>query len=166
MNRVRAILPAVVSLVLIAPSHSVLADPVAVPTAADLAQTSQNLLDLTGQYVVQGQDADGPYSGVAWMRANQAGDKVEIHWSVDGGGTPGIEDYVGVGGLDSGGNLEVTYLGTTNYATGAQTFVFQPDGTLESTFDYTMPDGQPAIGKEILIPIGNLSLPTAAGTGS
>lgn len=162
MNKICAILPIMLGLVLAAPSsESALAEPVTspAPDSLNLAQATTNLSSLTGQYFVQGQDTEGAYTGVAWIQTNTAGDKVEVHWSIDRApNTPdGMEEYVGVGGLNAG-NLEVTYVGPTTYSSGTQTFTVTPNGTLQATFNYTAPDGQPATGTETLIPVSNISL--------
>lgn len=161
MNKICAILPIMLGLVLAVPSsESALAEPIPSPVpASNLAQATTSLSNLTGQYVVQGQDAEGSYTGVAWIQTNTAGDKVEVHWSIDRApNTPdGMEEYVGVGGLNAG-NLEVTYVGPTTYSSGTQTFTVTSNGTLQATFNYTAPDGQPATGSETLIPVSNISL--------
>jgi hypothetical protein len=162
MNKVWAILPTVISLILVVPnSKPALAEPITspVPASLNLAQATTSLSRLTGQYLVQGQDENGAFAGVAWIQANSAGDKIEVHWSVDSPSIPGIEDYLGIGGLNSAGKLEVTYVGTTDYTKGIETFAIAPDGTLKATFNYTTPGGKPATGSETFIPMRKVRMP-------
>jgi hypothetical protein len=79
MNKACAILPAVLGLILGAPSKPALAEPIPALASFNLAQATTDLSSLTGQYVVQGQDAEGAYTGIAWIQANPSGDKVEVH---------------------------------------------------------------------------------------
>ena len=166
MSKFYALLSAAFGILLVAPSikpaiaqESPTSVQAPIITAQANAQAT-NLSRITGQYVVSGVDADGPYQGVAWIQASTDGKKAEVHWSLDSPAFPGIENYVGVGALNAEGKLVVAYTGAI--ASGDQTFTLLPDGKLQATFTYANANGSSGRGTETFTPVKATAQPAGA----